>query len=260
MAKLGREIENRINVSKKVIAAATTHGPGLAPLLAAKAAEAQGAAGAPAAAAFAAMFASLAATLKFATGALESAALAYSAEHADDVAPREARGKAADVLLGLVVQLRATVESTLGASVLATYGLEGDTPRNPKALASHVTNVLELLGQSPVSVTTDLGSTFSTAATITGLTAKKAPLDAALGDVDREARELEDALGKRDQAIDHWSDAYQGVANALTGLFRLAGRKDLAERVRPTSRTVSGEDAGPPEPTGEVQGSPPAGG
>ena len=38
---------------------------------------------------------------------------------------------------------------------------------------------------------------------------------------------------------------YQGVADCLTGLCRLAGRKDLAERIRPTSRTVSGADEGP---------------
>src|SRR4051794_19389800 len=58
-----------------------------------------------------------------------------------------------------------------------------------------------------------------------------------------EARELEKALGARDQAVELWTEVYQGVATALSGLYRLAGRKDLADRVRPTSRTLSGEDA-----------------
>lgn len=247
MAKLGKEIENRISVSRKVIAAATTHGPALAPLLATRAAEAQGQGGAPDAAAFAAMFAAQAAMLTFTTSALESAALAYSAEQADDVEPRLARDKAGEALLALVVQLRSTIEATLGGAALAIYGLEGDTPRNPKALANHVTNVLKLLGEKPASTTTDFGTSFSTVTAVLALNAKKAPLDAALGDVGREERELEDTFGKRDQAMERWADAYQGVANTLTGLFRLAGRKDLAERVRPTSRTLSGEDEGPPE-------------
>lgn len=248
MAKLGKEIENRITVSKKVVAAARTHGPGLAPALAAQAVQAQGPDDAPSAPAFAAMFESLAATLLFFTKEMEKAALAHSAEQADDVAPRGARATAGEALLSLVVQLRATVETTLGSAGLRTYGLERETPRVPKALSSHVANVMKLLAQAPVTLTTDLGTTFSSAAALDALTTRKAQLDDALNDVDREARELEDTLGKRNQAIDRWADAYQGVANTLTGLFRLAGRNDLAERVRPTSRTLSGEDEGPASP------------
>jgi hypothetical protein len=36
---------------------------------------------------------------------------------------------------------------------------------------------------------------------------------------------------------------HQGVADVLVGLFRLAGRKDLSDRVRPSSRTLAGEEA-----------------
>lgn len=248
MAKVGKEIENRLTVSKKVVTAARTHGPGLAPALAAQAVLAQGQDDAPSAEDFAAMFESLAAMLSSAAGGLEQAALDHSAEQADDIAPRTARDKTADALLSLMVQLRATVETALGSAGLATYGLEGDTPRLPKALSSHAANVTALLAKAPVEVTTDLGTTFSSTAAITALTARKSQLDTALADVDREARELEDALGKRNQAIARWTDTYQGAANTLTGLFRLAGRNDLAERVRPTSRTLSGEDEGPATP------------
>lgn len=247
MAKFAREIENRLTVSDKVIAAARTHGPGLAPVLAAKAAQAQGQ-DAPSEANFAAMFESHAAMLSFAAAGLRQAALEHSAEQADDVAPRAVRNQATSALLSLMVQLRATAETTLGYASLATYGLEGDTPRIPKTLSEHAGNVANLLAKAPFEIVTDLGSTFSSAAAITALTARKTQLDAALGTVDKEARELEDALGKRDQALARWTDVYQGTANTLTGLFRLADRNDLAERVRPTSRTISGEDAGPPAP------------
>lgn len=247
MTKLGKEIENRLIVSRKVIAAATTHGPGLATVLAEKALAAKGEGEAPKAAVFKAMFASLAAMLTSATDALEAAELAYTAEQADDVAPRTARDKAKERLLSLMVKLGSTVEDAMGADALKSYGLSGDTPRAPKALSSYVGNVIHLMTKNPASVTTDVGGKYSTATTVAILQERKAELDAALKDVDREARELEGSLGKRDQTMERWAEAYQGIANSLTGLFRLAGRKDLAERVRPSSRTVSGEDSGPAE-------------
>ena len=247
MAKLGKEIENRLTVSRKVIAAATTHGPGLAGVLAEKALAAKGEGEAPKAAAFKAMFASLAAMLTSATDALEAAELAHAAEQADDVAPRATRDKTKDRLLSLMVKLGSTVEDAMGEGALKSYGLSGDTPRTPKALSSYVGNVINLMTKNPANVTTEVGGKFSTAATVAILQEKKGELDAALKDVDREAREFEGSLGKRDQAMERWAETYQGIANTLTGLFRLAGRKDLAERVRPTSRTVSGEDSGPAE-------------
>jgi hypothetical protein len=69
-------------------------------------------------------------------------------------------------------------------------------------------------------------------------------LDGLVADDDREARELEDAFALRDRAIATWSDAYQGTATALEGLYRRAGWKELAEKVRPTARKVRGEDPG----------------
>jgi hypothetical protein len=48
----------------------------------------------------------------------------------------------------------------------------------------------------------------------------------------------------RDRAITAWSDAYQGTATALEGLYRRAGWKELAEKVRPTIRKLRGDDAG----------------
>lgn len=260
MAKLGKEMENRLTVSKKVIAAAQTHGPALAPILADKALAAKGDGDTPKAAAFKAMFASLAAMLTSASNALETAELNHSAEQADDVGPRTARDKAKEQLLALMVKLGSTVEDALGADGLKAYGLEGDTPRTPKTLATYVGNVIHLMTQTPKQVTTDVGGTFSTAATVKILQKAKAELDAALADVDREARELEETLGTRDQALSEWADVYQGVANTLTGLFRLAGRRDLAERVRPTSRAVTGEDTGTTEDAGPAGESEPEGG
>jgi hypothetical protein len=68
-------------------------------------------------------------------------------------------------------------------------------------------------------------------------------LDGLIADDDREARELEDAYALRDRAVAAWSDAYQGTASALEGLYRRAGWKELAEKVRPTIRKLRGEES-----------------
>ncbi|MDI3289879.1 hypothetical protein [Polyangium sp. 15x6] len=71
----------------------------------------------------------------------------------------------------------------------------------------------------------------------------------ALADMQREELELADQLGRRDQQVLAWVEDHQGIADTLIGLFRLAGRKDLAERVRPTSRALAGEEITPAETT-----------
>lgn len=257
MGTLGKENENRLQVTRKVAAAARTHGPALAPVIAGRLQELNGP-GAPDATAVGAVLAALAGAVEGAGNGLQEAALGLVAEQADDHTPRRAREEAAAAVLGLMVRLRSTIEDTFGVEGVRTYGLEGETPRAPKALASHTTRVIHLLKQRPASVATALGTTVDTAAIVAALEAKNAPLVAALADMDREERELEQAIGRRDQALGRWSEVYQGVANALEGLFQLAGRSDLADRVRPTSRTVSGEDAGPAEEPAPAPPAPPA--
>jgi len=58
-----------------------------------------------------------------------------------------------------------------------------------------------------------------------------------------------------------WSETYQGTASTLEGMYRLVGWRELADRVRPTQRTLRGEDAGAEvEETAPVEGAPqPAG-
>jgi hypothetical protein len=255
MAKVGKEIENRLSVSKKVVEAALTHGPEIAKLLAELAAAAhddsngKSKSKAPTVEAYIAQFIAFASILTLAAEVMHEAALAYAAEQADDVAPRAARDTNRDALLALMVTVRTGVEGALGWEGIKTYGMEGSTPRTPEALANHVTTVIMLMTKKPALVTTEIGTTFSTKACIAALEPKKAALDTSIKDVGREKRELEDAAGKRDKAIEQWGEVYQGVANTLTGLFRLGGRNDLADRVRPTTRALAGEDAGAPEET-----------
>jgi hypothetical protein len=159
---------------------------------------------------------------------------------------REARDTAANALVQAAVRVRSMVSDARGAAALRTYGLEGETPRSPRELASHVKTVSRLMKETPFSVTVD-GVSFDSAAMAATLDQKVETLEKALADVQREEQELADKLGRRDKQVSSWIDDHQGVADTLVGLFRLAGRKDLAERVRPTGRTLAGEEVAPEE-------------
>lgn len=250
MPKLREQVQNQIKVSEKVIASAKTHASKMAAELAARSGQAPEADPA----AYEAVILALAGQLTRATEALRERELEYTAEQADDGPVRAARDAAERDVANLMIRLRSTVEDALGRGALATYGLEGETARGPRKIMNHAENVARLLRKTPASITTELGSTFSTAAAAAAVEAKQATLAALIQDDEREARELEGALARRDRAAAAWSDAYQGVATALEGMCRLAGWRELADRVRPTQRTVRGEDAGPEIGEGDPKG------
>jgi len=254
MAKIGKQIENRLTVSGKVAASAQAHRTDISKALAAQAEVVQGPKTKATPEVFEIVLGALRQMLEHASADLKKEELAYAAEQADDVKPRAQRDALTAELIALMTRLRSTVEDAMGAEALEPYGLEGATPRTARPLANHVANVTSLMQKKPAKVTTDLGSTFSTEATVAAIKPKGAALDAVLVTLDREVRELEKALGARDQAVELWTEVYQGVATALSGLYRLAGRKDLADRVRPTSRTLSGEDAAGDDAGGEEPG------
>jgi hypothetical protein len=184
------------------------------------------------------------------------------------VEPRERRDALEHELVARMVRIRSNVVDAMGPEALKVYGMEGTTARGPREVASHARNVANLMKQKPFKMTAD-GMTLDSAGIVPMLDTKAGALEAAIGDVEREGQELADVIGQRDQKVVVWGDDYQGVADSLTGNFRLAGRRDLSEWVRPTSRTLSGEEVTEDEQGAEPsdankdgdggQGSPPGG-
>ena len=62
------------------------------------------------------------------------------------------------------------------------------------------------------------------------------PLAQALVDIERELREIREALSARNDAMLDFDQIFEGAASALFGYFTMAGRPDLAELVRTTPR------------------------
>lgn len=246
MSKKSKQVEQRIQTSEHVMTAALTHRDQIAEKIATRAIVAQGA-NTPITKIVAAAFVDfLIADLKRSTTLLDAAEMRVVAERSDDVGVREARDTATNQLQAAAVRVRSMVLDALGPNGLATYGLTGDTPRITRDLLSHAQSVAQLMLARPFHVTVD-GVTFDSAALAATLQAKADAVEKSLADLQREEQELVNELGNRHQAIEDWVDVHQGVADTLTGVFRLAGRKDLSERVRPSIRALAGEEAPPAE-------------
>jgi len=248
MSKMSKEVENRLKVSEKVVASARAHRDKVASILAERVVAEEGTNPATTVAAYKGIINSLALLLERASQRLEQKELGYTAEQADDVEPRKKRDAELPSCIAFMLKLRGNIQTNLGVEALKTYGLQGETPRVPSVLLRHMRNVANLLDEKPVSISNDVGGTFDTTLAANSVRNKAAAFEAILGDVTREERELEGALVERDRMVNAWVDTYQGVANALVGLYRLAGYTEFAERVRPTRRTTSGEDPGPELP------------
>jgi hypothetical protein len=250
--KVGKLVEDFLIASGKVRTALVTHVDATSEALAALAKEA----GANVSAAtLKEVLLALDAILKHDEQKLEAAELAYVAEQTDDVPVRDERDKRRDDLLTSAVRASGSIENKLGAQGLRRYGLDGTTPRAPRRLIKYVKNAVNLLGAHPQTATNEFGEKFDTEAIKKVLAEKSTALESTMTDVDREEKELKDALGRRNQALESWAPKYQGIAGVTSNAFKTIGRIDLAEDVKPTERTLSGEELeGEPQQEGEEGG------
>lgn len=178
---------------------------------------------------------------------LEAAENAYTSEQADDPPVRKRRDDKVTELAQRWSEVKAQVARRFGEAVPREYGLDGELPATPDALSLQAANAVKLLRAKPRSHSSGLGE-FTATAAANYLEEAQTTLAAALTAVKTEAKELQDALGRRDAATAEWSDIYQASATLLEGYLRLGRRLDLADRVRPTARRASGLEV-PPAPT-----------
>ena len=245
MAKKSTQISNRNASADHVISSVDTHGGQVARALHA------GAAGLPpeeqlGEEVLASFLGWLGGNLRHRNQALAAAEMAYVEEQADDPPARASRDQHVEALLTCAGRVRARIESVLGEQGLATYGMSGPTPRIPAALVEHATVASQLLRSRSQRVDDGIGSIVDTARLADVLEDKLVLVRQSMDVVTQERRELDAAMLERNQVLATWVEAYQGVAGALTALYRLAGYQELAQRVRPTARRSAGEELPPP--------------
>ncbi|RAL24776.1 hypothetical protein DL240_00775 [Lujinxingia litoralis] len=183
--------------------------------------------------------------LHHANESLNQAELAYTARQGTEQPLITARDDAYAQLNDDIRSVRNSIEQILGRKALARFGMHKQPPQRLDDLERYVENVIHLLGKNPTA-TSRLGISMDTASIAASLNDKRQHYNQARQDEKRNRRDIEDAKGLRDQAVERWRVVYLAVAGQLEHLFRLAERPDLAERVRPTLRRARGEEG--PEP------------
>lgn len=160
---------------------------------------------------------------------------AHDAELGDDDGYRKARDDAAAALSDKLIELRETLTGVYGAAT-ANAVLAGPTPQDPVVLSRFARDVAGALGRVKLPKPRVKGAKIDVAETADEIEERRATLDAALKDVAREVREAQATLDAKNQALAAHDEAFAGAATALTGLLRLAGKPELAAKVRPSTR------------------------
>ena len=188
--------------------------------------------------------------------ALEHADKAHELEMADDVAPRNTRDEFATKARETLIELRALLEPTYGESSLVALGIADAVPQDPQAILSVGKRVQAALATASLGEPRRKGVTLDLKVFAKELTSTLKPLEQALNDVAREAREGQVTLAAKTQARQIHEDDFQRVATLVEGLARFAGLQDVAARVRPSARKPSQTDMTPAEaaPTEDASG------
>ncbi|MFO0578387.1 MAG: hypothetical protein U1A78_30645 [Polyangia bacterium] len=203
----------------------------------------------------------LLAALQATSGELAASDQAHALELSDDEAPRQLRDGLTLTVRDKLLSLRELLSGAYGAAVAASYLLGEALPESSQALLARGRSVAERLATVPFTAAPRHASLKLRAADLAGeLVELVDALEAAIGNVRTEEREAQLTLERRNRASEVWQEVYQGVTHMAYGAYILAGRRDLAERIEPTSRKRAGigeEPAPVPSPSpGDSPGSP----
>ena len=177
---------------------------------------------------------------------------AHEAELGDDEPVRKARDEAAAALSDKLVELREVLTGVYGTAAASTV-FAGPTPEDPVVLSRFAGEVATQIARVKLPAARIKGAKLDTAEIASTLQDLRATLHTQLKDVAREVREAQATLDAKNQARAAYDELFGGAATMLTGLLRLAGKPDLAAKVKPSVRrpgqTASdAEDNTPAEP------------
>jgi hypothetical protein len=176
-----------------------------------------------------------------ATESMSAADIAHVHELADDDAPRAKLEDKSETLRALLVSLRATHASTYGVNVAAAYAIPPSIPEEPETLLRVAVSIERHLRDRPLIEPPKIKSlAIAPLAVAEDLALAIVDLKRALAEVDREKREAILSQNAKSLATARWVSMYQGVAEAVCGLYGVAGQTSLADAVRPTARRLAG--------------------
>lgn len=192
------------------------------------------------------------------SSALGAADRAHEAEQGDDSAPREERDEAEAELRDTVVTFRNSISASFGDAGLRALGVWEPPPSDTRGLERYAADFQSALSDDArvVAGKRRKGVKVDRTAMAEELGPQVGRLANAVKVVTKEAAELVATQASKDLALQSNDRTFFGVANTAEGLLMLAGRRDLAAKVRPSSRrpgVTNEEEQGPATPaTGPV--------
>ena len=176
---------------------------------------------------------------------------AHLEELRDDTTARDGRDEDVDAAHDEVVTNRAQLTTIMGDKYVARLGFEGDTPEEPLELARVVGAVVTNLTKIPAPEPLIEDYTFNPSKWAAKISKTLGKLEGAVAEVNKEVREAEATLSAKNDAIEDYDRAFSVTANLFSALLDAAGKKDLAKKVRPSTRRAGQtvEDAAKPDPT-----------
>lgn len=173
---------------------------------------------------------------------LEAKDMFLAKELGEDVAARDARDEKQAKLRQDLVSIRALIESLFGAPGLSAAGLSGPVPSNNDVLIQRASSSANQIESKPLGSAE--GVTIDSAVIAGKLRTSAQDFRTTLDFHKTEERETQLARAARDTQLDLWFQVYPGIADIFAGFAVIAGRPDIADRVRTTARRRAGE----PEP------------
>ncbi len=185
------------------------------------------------------------------SAAMVKADEAHIEELRDDPTARDGRDTLVDSSHDEMVTNRAQLTTILGDKYVARLGFEGDTPDDPLELARLARAVVTNLNEIPAPKPLIEDYTFNPSKWADKISKTLVMLEEAVSEVDKEEREAEATLSAKNDAIKDYDRAFSVTANLFSALLDAAGKKDLAKKVRPSTRRAGQtvEDAANPDPT-----------
>ncbi|TKC98450.1 hypothetical protein [Polyangium fumosum] len=251
--KVSRMVADRVAITNTVVAAIQIHGPSVAPALDALLFPN----GVPPGMTMGHVVTALGQLLGRITTSLVEADQVHTNELADDDGYRKRREQTIADLRGQLFALRTAFTNNYDVSVAAAYGLAVALPDDNQSLIHTAGSVEKLLRTRPLIEKPKMkGLTIDPLLTADDLKAAADAMQSALGDVERERREAQATLDKKNTELETWGRRYPAIADLASLLFVLADRQALADRVKPTARRRAGlpetedlpSDATPPAP------------
>jgi hypothetical protein len=175
---------------------------------------------------------------------------AHEIELGDDLEPRQARDMAGEAVRQVLIDVRSTVETSYGEVGLRRLRLDGAIPTDPSVVATTARRVAAILEDPAIEMPPPRRRSLGVdrAAVAADIREALPVLDQALAAVARETREAERTLAGKRKALERSDRATVRGGGWLAATCALAGRDDLAAKVRPTvvRRSPTTDEETPP--------------